>query len=100
MVNDDNRPRRALRLCRGNQGCGRSQALLALDVSFRALTPGRFWEQTGVDAIVDDVTLGEWFPPERSITAILVVDRDTVVDVEHVTYRFRATCPDGDYVIE
>ena len=52
------------------------KALLAPDVNFRALTPGKSWESEDADAVVDDVILGKWFPPERSITAILRVDRD------------------------
>jgi hypothetical protein len=79
------------------------KALLTPDVSFRALTPGKFWEGSDADAVVDGVILGKWFPPERAITAILDVDRATVgvVDpVGHVGYRFRAQRPDGDFVIE
>jgi hypothetical protein len=76
------------------------KALLAPDVSFRALTPGRCWEGDDADAVVDDVILGTWFAPERSITAILRVDCATVGDVDHVAYRFRATLPDGEFVIE
>jgi len=76
------------------------KALLAPDVSFRALTPGKFWEGDDANAVVDDVILGKWFPPERSITAILAVDRSTVGTVDHVAYRFRARRPDGDFVIE
>ena len=76
------------------------KALLAPDVSFRALTPGKSWAGEDADAVVDDVILGKWFPPERSITAILRVDRSTVGTVDHVAYRFRARRPDGDFVIE
>jgi|KBSMisStaDraftv2_1062788.scaffolds.fasta_scaffold105233_1 hypothetical protein len=76
------------------------KALLAPDVIFRALTPGKSWESEGADAVVDDVILGKWFPPERSITAILRVDRGAVGAVGHVAYRFRARRPDGDFIIE
>jgi hypothetical protein len=76
------------------------KALLAPDVSFRALTPGKFWECEDADVVVDDVILGKWFPPERSITAILGIDCATVGAVDHVAYRFRARRPDGDFVIE
>ena len=74
--------------------------LLAPDVSFRALTPARCWEGDDADEVVDDVILGTWFSPERSITAILRVDSATVGAVDHVAYRFRAALPDGDFIIE
>ena len=56
--------------------------------------------ESEADAVVDDVILGKWFPPERSITAILRVDRGAVGAVGHVAYRFRARRPDGDFIIE
>ena len=76
------------------------RALLAPDVNFRAITPGKFWEGDDANAVVDDVILGKWFSPERSITAILRVDCGTVGTVDYVAYRFRATRPDGSFVIE
>jgi ketosteroid isomerase-like protein len=75
-------------------------ALLAPDVSFRALTPGKFWEADDAGVVVDDMILGKWFSPERSITAILGVDCNTVGAVDHVAYRFRARRPDGDFLME
>ncbi|MGH9078827.1 MAG: hypothetical protein ACRDYE_01890 [Acidimicrobiales bacterium] len=74
--------------------------LLAPNVSFRALTPGRCWESHDAAAVVDDVILGTWFSPEHSITRILKVDCTTVGIVDRVGYRFRATLPDGDFIVE
>ena len=74
--------------------------LLAPRVSFRALTPGRYWEIDDADAVVDDVILGSWFSPERSITRILKVDCATVGTVERVGYRFRVDLPDGEFIVE
>ncbi len=74
--------------------------LLAPVVNFRALTPGRAWESDRADSVVDEVILGTWFAPDRSITQILAIDCGRVGPVEHVGYRFRATLPDGEYVIE
>src|SRR4249919_2905365 len=62
------------------------KALLAPHLSFKALTPGRCWEGDDADEIVDDVILGTWFPPERSITGILSIDRGAVGAVDHVAY--------------
>jgi hypothetical protein len=74
--------------------------LLALRVNFRALTPGRYWEIDDADAVVDDVILGTWFSPERSITRILKLDCDSVGIVERVGYRFRVDLPDGEFIVE
>jgi hypothetical protein len=74
--------------------------LLAPRVNFRALTPGRYWEIDDADAVVDDVILGTWFSPERSITRILKLDCDSVGIVERVGYRFRVDLPDGEFIVE
>ena len=74
--------------------------LLAPAVDFRALTPGRIWESDRADSVVDDVILGTWFAPDRSITRILSIECAQVGPVRHVGYRFRAALPDGEYLIE
>ena len=43
------------------------RALLADDVDFRGLTPGRTWEGTGPDAVVRTV-LGSWFEPHDAVS--------------------------------
>lgn len=76
------------------------KALLRSDVDFRALTPGRAWEGTSADEIVDETILGTWFAPERAIVDVLAIDSDTVGTLERVGYRFRVDKPDGTFVIE
>ena len=76
------------------------KALLRSDVDFRAMTPGKFWEATDVDVIVDETMLGMWFAPERQIDDLLAVDTDRVGSLDRVGYRFKVTRPDGDFVIE
>ena len=75
------------------------RALLADDVDFRAMTPGKFWEARTPDDVVD-VIFGHWFETDDHIDAIERIEVDTVVDRERVGYRFRLTCPDGTYVAE
>ncbi|WP_210650312.1 hypothetical protein [Nocardioides sp. SYSU D00065] len=76
------------------------RALLADDVDFKGLTPGRFWEGTGPDAVVD-VVFGSWFEESDTIERVLdVTERDDVADTSHVSYRFDLTNPDGTYVAE
>jgi hypothetical protein len=74
--------------------------LLAPKVSFRALTPGRYWEIDDADPVVDEVILGTWFSPDRSIARILGIDSATAGAVVRVGYRFQAKLPDGDFIVE
>ena len=76
------------------------KALLRDDVDFRALTPGRPWEGSDANAIVDDTILGTWFDADRKIVEVLAVDTDTIGALERVGYRFRVERPDGEFVIE
>jgi hypothetical protein len=76
------------------------KTLLRSDVDFRAMTPGKFWEPSGVDAIVDETMLGTWFAPDRQITEVLAVDSDRVGSLDRVGYRFKVRRPDGEFVIE
>jgi hypothetical protein len=74
--------------------------LLAADVDFRALTPGRAWEASGPDAVLD-VLFGHWFEPQDEIIGLLgVEDGDPVEDTERVAYRLALRTPDGEYTVE
>jgi ketosteroid isomerase-like protein len=74
--------------------------VLAPDVDFRAMTPGRFWEAATAKQVVDDVILGRWFEPSDRIDALESVESDTVADRERVVYRFHVTNPDGSFLVE
>ena len=76
------------------------KGLLRSDVDFRAMTPGKFWEATDVDVIVDETMLGTWFDPKRQITEILAVETDSIGSLDRVGYRFKVKRPEGDFVIE
>ena len=74
--------------------------LLADDVDFKGLTPGRLWEATdaaGVTAIFFDT----WFADEDRIVGVGPVRAgETVGDTEHVSYRFDLANDDGPQVAE
>jgi hypothetical protein len=76
------------------------KALFEPNVRFRALTPGTAWESEVADAVVEDIILGTWFSPERSVTEILAVDCAKIGSVDRVGYRFAVRFPDGDFIIE
>ncbi len=76
------------------------RALLADDVDFKGLTPGRVWEGTGPDDVVETV-FGSWFEPSDTIDRLVdVQDGDDVADTARVSYRLDLTSPDGSYVAE
>ncbi len=75
-------------------------ALLAPQLDFRAMTPGRVWDSSSTREVVDDVILGKWFGPTDRIDAIEGVENDVVVDRERVGYRFRVTNDDGAFLVE
>ncbi len=82
------------------QDAGALKDLLAPHVQFQALTPSRYWENDDAEAVVEEVILGTWFSPERTVTRILDLDSATVGPVERVGYRFLAQLPDGEFIIE
>jgi hypothetical protein len=76
------------------------QVLLAGDVDFRGLTPGRFWE---ADSAVDVVTivLDHWFEESDRIEAVARLEQgEDVGDVKHVRYRFNVSNDGGPQVVE
>lgn len=76
------------------------RALLAGDVDFKGLTPGRLWEGSGPDDVVRTL-FGSWFEDADEITAVLdVTDGERVADTARVSYRFELTNPSGSFVAE
>jgi hypothetical protein len=74
--------------------------LLADDVDFRALTPGRAWE-AGTAHEVADILVGTWFEPQDDIVGLVgVEDGEPVEDTRRVGYRFAVRTPDGDFTVE
>src|SRR5262245_66308803 len=80
-----------------------TQALLDVldpDVDFRGLTPGRFWEASSAQALVDDVILGAWFEADDHIDALEDVQLGSVADRHRVSYLLRVSNRDGDFLVE
>lgn len=73
--------------------------VLAPDVDFRGMTPGRFWESTNAVDLVDRV-LFSWFEEQDVVEEVLAVARDWVVDRERIGWRFAVRCPDGKHIVE
>jgi hypothetical protein len=74
--------------------------LVAPDVDFRGLTPGRAWEGTGPDALVE-VLFGAWFEEADEVRALLDITTGAPVeDTFRVSYRLALHTPDGDFTAE
>ncbi len=73
---------------------------LAPDVDFRGLTPGRSWEASSPDEVVD-VVLGHWLAESDRITSVDRVEHgDAVGDVRRLAYRLSLVNDAGPHVVE
>ncbi len=75
------------------------RSLFSTPVSFRGVTPRRFWDAETAVGVVD-IILGTWFGPDKSISGIITVETDTVADVQKVSYRIAVDLESGPSVIE
>jgi hypothetical protein len=78
----------------------RLRGLLAPEVDFQGLTPGRHWSATTPGEVVDGVVLGRWFGDGSRIRELLSVTTGRVGDCEHVAYRLRVRNANGGFVVE
>jgi hypothetical protein len=74
------------------------RGLLADEIDFRGMTPGRFWEASSPSDVLD--VLYEWFEPSDAIEELIAVADSTVVDRRCVDYRFRVRNDDGLFAVE
>lgn len=75
------------------------RSVLAADVDFKGLTPGRFWEAADADGVID-VVLGHWFEPKDRVVAVRSVETALVADTRRVGYGFDLELPDGPHAVE
>lgn len=75
------------------------RGLFATPVTFRAVTPRRFWDaETAVG--VADIILGIWFGPDKQVTDITSLQTESVGDTHKVSYRLHVDLDSGPTVIE
>jgi hypothetical protein len=75
------------------------RALFATPVTFRGVTPRRFWDaETAVE--VADVVLGTWFGPDKVVTGLTSIETGTVGDLDKVSYRLEVDLESGPSLIE
>lgn len=72
--------------------------LLHPELDFRGMTPGRVWDASDSDGVLD--ALHQWFDDSDEIAGIDALDVDSFADRERVGYRFRVRNPDGEHLVE
>ena len=75
-------------------------ALLADQVDFQALTPGRHWQAGTAGQAVREIILAYWFGEGDDVTELCSVTSGRVLDREHVAYRVRVRRSGHDYLVE
>ena len=73
--------------------------VLAPDIDFRGMTPGRFWEASTPEGVLE-VVFGSWFADSDHIEQLVSVDSDRVVDRGHVRYRVLVRNDAGPHLVE
>jgi hypothetical protein len=73
--------------------------LFSTPVTFRAVTPRRFWDAETPPELTD-IVLGSWFGPDKIVTEVSSIDVDTVGDLAKVSYRLAVDLESGPSVIE
>lgn len=75
--------------------------LLLLDpgVTFKGMTPGRFWESGSAHDVIHDV-LQRWFDDDDQIEHLEDVHAEQVADRYWLRYRLRVRNGDGAHVVE
>jgi len=76
------------------------RGLLAPEVDFKAMTPGRFWEAERADEVVDDIVLGHWFRPTDEIEALEHLETSSVGGRQRVAYRIRVRRDEDAFLVE
>jgi hypothetical protein len=75
-------------------------AVLADDVDFQGLTPGRHWQAATGRAVAEDVILGHWFGPGRQVTRLCSVTTGEVAGRARVAYRLCVEQAGRAYTVE
>jgi hypothetical protein len=75
-------------------------ALLADQIDFQALTPGRHWQADTPGQVAEDIILGHWFGAGDDIKELCAVATGEVAGRDHVAYRLRVARDGRDHLVE
>jgi ketosteroid isomerase-like protein len=74
--------------------------VLAPDVDFKAMTPGRFWEAESAQEFVDAILFGRWIDDNDHVEALEDVQTGEVGGRGRVLYRLRVVNLTGTWLVE
>ena len=74
-------------------------AVLSPTVTFRGMTPGRFWAAGTAEETVHEV-LYRWFEPADVVAEVVSVETADVADRHRVDYRLVVGNADGRHLVE
>jgi hypothetical protein len=77
----------------------RLEQVLAPDIDFKGMTPGRHWDADSAKSVIHDVLL-QWFEDTDHIEEVLDVEVGEVVDRKRIAYRLRVVNGDGPHEVE
>jgi hypothetical protein len=86
-------------LALADRDAARLRGLFGTPVTFRAVTPRRFWD-ADTPVGVADVFLGPWFGEDVVVTDVVALETDRVGDVHKVSYRLAVQHAGSPAVIE
>ncbi|MET0997506.1 MAG: hypothetical protein ABWX73_02220 [Marmoricola sp.] len=78
---------------------GRLRSLFSTPVTFRGITPRRFWDAETAVEVVDEIMLGRWFDPGTTVTEVTSVETGTVADVHSVRFRMSLVLASGQAAV-
>ncbi len=76
----------------------RIRELLHPLLDFRAMTPGRIWEASGPEQVLD--ALGTWFDDSDDIESLTALETDAFADRQRVGYRLSVRNGEGLHLVE
>ena len=79
---------------------GRALSLFGSELDFRGLAPGRLWEASTPDALINDVILGAWFEPGDVIDRIESVQAGQVGTRTRIGYQLHVSNASGSFTVE
>ena len=78
-----------------DQDATRLRALFATPVIFRAITPRRFFDAETAVEVVDEIILGRWFDPGKTVTEVIALDDERGGRRQRVSFRMAVELASG-----
>jgi len=75
------------------------RAVTSENLDFRAMTPGRFWEASTRDELVE-ILFGSWLEPTDEVMSLVSTSTGEVSTRQHVAYRLHLRNADGEALME